>query len=370
MGTALVPVLLDRGCDVYVTSRKKREGGDHLAYLQGDAHDRRFLESILTEKADVIVDFMSYTSEEFKARADFLLNHAGQYIFLSSSRVYADAPRLTEKSDRLLDTVQDSEYLQTDEYALAKAKEENCLLESGRKNWTIVRPYVTYNDRRLQLTILEKDMWLDRVMRGKKMIYFDQFSSRETTMTSGRDVAALIGRLAGNPDTLGQVYHITTGEHHSWKWVFHQYVKEIEDRTGKKPRVLICRSDRTLDQLGRISRRTWQIRYDRLYDRIFDNKKIMEAAGTDFHFTSMKDGLHECMESYIGECQRDIHTADVTDYKLEGFLDRISGEREPLGRIGGMQDKIKYIIYRYLPVSFCEKMTVYLDRRREKKYEH
>lgn len=46
---------------------------------------------------------------------------------------------LTENSPRLLETVQDLEYKKTDEYALAKARQEDILYQSGFSNYTIVR---------------------------------------------------------------------------------------------------------------------------------------------------------------------------------------------------------------------------------------
>ena len=40
--------------------------------------------------------------------------------------------------------------------ALQKAREENLLLKSDSRNWTIIRPYITYYDERLQLGVFEK----------------------------------------------------------------------------------------------------------------------------------------------------------------------------------------------------------------------
>ncbi|MEO2263754.1 hypothetical protein [Dorea sp. YH-dor228] len=56
---------------------------------------------------------------------------------------------MTEESPRLLDVCRDADYLKTEEYALKKAKEEDFLKQKG-KNWTIVRPSITYNSERLR----------------------------------------------------------------------------------------------------------------------------------------------------------------------------------------------------------------------------
>lgn len=51
---------------------------------------------------------------------------------MSSARVYAENNALiSEDSPRLLDVSTDAVYLRTNEYALAKAREENILRNSG-----------------------------------------------------------------------------------------------------------------------------------------------------------------------------------------------------------------------------------------------
>ena len=162
MGVHLVNLLSSNpNCRITVTSRSRREGKDNVSYVQGNGHDIAFLNTLLKDKYDVIVDFMNYHTEEFRERYRILLNACGQFVYLSSSRVYADSDSpITEESPRLLDVTTDAEYLRTDEYALAKARQENLLRESEHKNWTIIRPYITYSEIRLQLGVLEKEAWL------------------------------------------------------------------------------------------------------------------------------------------------------------------------------------------------------------------
>lgn len=52
--------------------------------------------------------------------------------------------------------------LSIDEYAITKAHQENLLINSKNKNWTIIRPYITYSEQRLQLGTFEKEDWLYR----------------------------------------------------------------------------------------------------------------------------------------------------------------------------------------------------------------
>ena len=119
-----------------------------MRYLRGNAKDLSFIKSVTEQNDyDAIVDFMSYRTAEFKERYKMMLSHTGQYIFISSARVFAESKdKLREDSPRLLDVCKDEEYIKSDEYALAKAREEDLLKQSGKKNWTIVRPSITYND--------------------------------------------------------------------------------------------------------------------------------------------------------------------------------------------------------------------------------
>lgn len=170
--------------EIYVTSRKQMTSRDNLHYIQGNAKDPDFFVSLLNRKYDVIIDFMVYGTDELERRLPELLSHTDQYCFFSSSRVYAESRQpITEESPRLLDVCTDQEYLHTDEYALAKAREEDLLRKSKEKNWTIIRPYITYNDYRLQLGVYEKENWLYRALQGRTIVLPKDIADRKTSLT-------------------------------------------------------------------------------------------------------------------------------------------------------------------------------------------
>lgn len=89
MGVHLASLLNENKIDTFVTTRKERKDYGTVHYLVGNAHNDEFLLPILDkENFDVVVDFMVYNTEEFSNRAEKLLDSCGQYVFLSSSRVY------------------------------------------------------------------------------------------------------------------------------------------------------------------------------------------------------------------------------------------------------------------------------------------
>ena len=162
IGANLVRILSDNNVQTLVTSRSHYDNHHTISYVCGNAKDDAFLKKLCTQKWDAIVDFMSYKTNEFSARLDLLLSCTKQYVYISSSRVYADKEHpIKESSQRLLDVISDAAYLATDEYALTKARQEDLLINSVSKNYTIIRPYITYDKNRLQLGVLEKEEWLE-----------------------------------------------------------------------------------------------------------------------------------------------------------------------------------------------------------------
>ncbi|HHT04352.1 MAG TPA: NAD-dependent epimerase/dehydratase family protein, partial [Bacteroidales bacterium] len=275
MGVHLVNLLSKQECEITVTSRSRRKSKDNIEYIQGNARDVVFLQTtILNKKWDVIIDFMVYSTPLFKERAELLLQATSQYVFLSSARVYADSKEpIKENSSRLLDVSQDEVFLSLDEYSLTKARQEDILKNSGRSNWTIIRPYITYAENRLQLGVLEKEEWLYRALKGRTIFFSEDINSKFTTLTYGHDVAKGIVSIIGNKEALGEAFHITTNEAITWGSVLNIYLSVLEKHLGYEPKVVL----KDLESYNNIeSHKKYQIKYDRMFDRKFDNSKISQ----------------------------------------------------------------------------------------------
>ena len=65
IGMHLVHLLSNNGVETIVTSRKQRAAEENINYIQGNAHDIKFLQTILLEPWDAIVDSMIYTTQSF-----------------------------------------------------------------------------------------------------------------------------------------------------------------------------------------------------------------------------------------------------------------------------------------------------------------
>lgn len=345
IGKPLIELLNDRGDEVYVTSRSKRESKGNIHFLQGDAHDWQFLQQHLYVKYDVIVDFMVYSTKCFKERSKFYLNATDQYIFLSSARVYADSKvPIKEDAPRLLDICKDSEYLNSDEYALSKARSENVLFNSGKKNWTIIRPYITYNVKRLQLGGIELTTWLNAALSGRPLVIPKDIGQCETTMTYGDDVAKAISLLVGNKDALGEAFNVTGTDHMTWNNVTNIYQCIVEEKTGKRPKLY---TPDTSAKLSIVLGNAFQIKYDRTYNRIFDNSKLLQVCGESLSFTPMQDGLKACIRNYLDLPEEQKMTTKNVLY--EAWIDRSTCKKASIKRLRNNKEKLKYLSYYYVP---------------------
>lgn len=338
MGIPLVK-LLSKDNRLFVTSRSKRKNIENITYIKGNAKDKEFFHALMNRNYDSIIDFMVYDTEELKERLPVLLEHTNQYFFFSSSRCYADSNnRITEDLPRLVDVCTDSEYLSLDEYGIAKGREENLLKESGRTNWTIIRPYITYNSNRIQLGVYEKENWLRRALAGRTIVFPKDIASKKTSLTYGPDVAGAIVELIGNEKAYGEAFHITTEESYTWGEILEFYCNKIEEITGKRPKVkLVENSDGLMTVWNK-----WQIKYDRLFNREFDNSKIESVRGK-YDYKPIFEGLGECLEEFISN-----PTWVGTNAKYEAWCDRQCREWTPLKELPGIRAKLSYLKYRIL----------------------
>ena len=337
MGVHLTKILSENARNkVFVTSRKERNSNKaNVYFVVGDAKNDIFLDLLLKkEKWDCVVDFMVYTTEEFTNRSQKFLSSCNQYVFLSSSRVYADSSTpITEDSPRLLDVCKDEVYLKTDEYALAKARQENILFESGYKNFTIIRPYITYSENRLQLGVLEKETWLFTALNCKALVFSKDIASHTTTLTYGFDVARGIAAIIGKEEAYGQAFHITGNTSVKWQEVFDLYAKVLKENGVKFDLILKDKTHRLDYEAGK-----YQVIYDRYFDRVFDNSKIAKFIDIE-SFVKPEVCLKHCLEKFIKNPQFDCLPLSDVLLLLQGTKKHL-----PFLKIPGIKQKIKFIL--------------------------
>ncbi len=339
MGSHLCRELVSLGHVVVCTTRRERKNEDGITYAVGDAKRPSFLRGLLAEHWGAVVDFMVWSTDEFRERYSAILGATEQYVFTSSYRVYADSPVITEESPRLLDVVDDTAYLATDEYALCKARCEDLLAASGSSNWTVVRPAVTYDgaNGRLQLGVHEAAGWLWRAQRGLPVPMPTEMLSKQATMSYGGDVARMIALLVGNPAAMGESFTVSGSDHFTWGEVADAY------RSVLPFEVVEC----ALDDFVAVRGGEYQVRYDRMFDRVVDNSKVLSVTGiAPASLVDMRNGLIRELEIFAGSGNRLASAAG-----LQGRFDKLCGGMPALG-VGakefGAAGVGKYLIRRWL----------------------
>ena len=299
MGVYLTPELISMGYRVDVVSLDDAVSNNtNLRYIKTDAMNNETLAELLKNDYNAIVDFLIYKNPDitFKSRMDMLLGNTEHYIYLSSYRVYANEDKvITENSPRLLEASDNKEYLaeKTNEYSLYKAIGEDILSESKYKNWTVIRPAITYSKFRFQLTTLEANVVVYRMLNNKTLFLPEAAMGMQGTMSWAGDVAKMIARLILNKRTYCEKYTVATSEHHTWNEIA-DYYAELGNLKYKTV------DTETFLNLWNPNNKfaKWQLMYDRLFDRIIDNSKILNITGLkQSELMSLKEGLRRELDA-------------------------------------------------------------------------
>ena len=160
-----------------------------------------------------------------------------------------------------------------------------------KKNWTIIRPAITYSLLRNQLVTLEAPNTIGRALLGKPVVLPETAKNVQATMSWAGDVAQMIAGILFNENALGEAYTVSTSEHHTWGEIAEYY----EDICGLKS-VWVDQTDflrcavTGFDDFPYTG--SWQLVYDRLFDRIIDNSKILALTGMkQENLMKLYDGL-------------------------------------------------------------------------------
>lgn len=352
IGTPLIAILRqNQDIQICVTSRSEHSSEENVQYLKADVLNQSELENILMRNHwDAVIDFMIYSESVFRQRIGLLLKSTDQYFFLSSATEYSDLDEIiTEKTPRLLDVTTDKELLAVKPYPINKALCENILRQTGLTNWTIVRPYITFNSNRLQLGCYEKELWLWRCLNGGEVLFSKDIAQQYTTFTFAKDVAFAISKLIGNDKAFGEDFTITTNQSLKWNEILDIYKMVLLRERNIKMRVKW--TDESLNL--RFRQGQWHAKYDRLYNRRFNNAKLMGIL-PDLKFTEVKKGLEHCLTEFL---------------KTENFRSipapchaRLANSYVPLQNIRGIKNRVKQLLVRYMPKPLFNRIFLVIGK--------
>lgn len=289
LGSYTAKELLRLGCFVDIICLEDNvSDNDHLRFYKEYATLEYLTEFLENRYYDGIVNFIHYESvEAYRPVHKLLSAKTGHLIFLSSYRVYADLQHpITETAPQLLDVVDDKEFLEREDYAAPKSRNERFIREESKTtNWTIVRPVISFSDRRLDIVTVSGHEVLDRTRRGETIL----LPQAAKTLTAGLDWAGNSGKLIANllfqEKAFGEAFTISSAQNLTWGEVADIYTK------------LIGAKFKWVGTEEYVESRNWQgtpwiLKYDRLFDREIDNHKVLDATGLKkSDFTSIAEGI-------------------------------------------------------------------------------
>lgn len=339
IGTYVCEELKKKQCNVYVTSRRAIPNSDNINYYQGNALDNEFIVKVLNEKKwDIVLDFMVYKDEMFSKRLEFILSKVTHYIYISSARVFNNTYKLkiNEKSELISDFNEKYEIPDTD-YPIIKCNQERFIEKQKNNNWTILRPYITYDSNRLQLGPFEKEDWLYRALNGKAIVLPNCIMDAKTTLTSGKDVARIIALLLFCDGIKGESYNIASTQSVTWKEVVEIYLQELQKELGYKPRIILQRKSEFYKYNSHVP-----IEYDRIYERTFDISKLINKVGEQ-SFIQVETGLADDLKAFLSNIK-----FGKINWKAEAYKDKHSNNRESIFTFNNLKCMLKYFLFRYI----------------------
>lgn len=290
LGTYTGEELLRKGCYVdVICPEDKVSHHERLRFIQSRASLELLEELFSQNRYDGIVNFLHYSDpEKYPPYHALLTANTDHLIFLSSYRVYADQQPITEETPMLLDVTEDLEFRETERYAISKAKMERFLrAQEGPVNWTIVRPVISSSYRRLDIVTISKNTVLEMTREGKTI----SLPLAAKDKTAGLDWAGNSGKLIANllfkEETKGQAYTISSAQNLTWGQVAEIYTELV----GAKFQWV---DTETYIQEFETEATPWGLFYDRLFDRVIDNSKVLRATGLKPEdFLSLKEGIQQ-----------------------------------------------------------------------------
>ncbi len=350
MGRPLVSLLVEGGHRVFVVCRRKvgeevirrlESGGG--GYFFGDAKDKSFMTGVLSRHFDAIVDFCIYSSEEFRERMAAFLDKTDQYVCLSTAAVYADIPTpKNESSPRYMEVDPPKEgTAKWGWYCYEKARIEDILIASGKRNWTIVRPGITMNANHVGWGLWWNDDWGGRIIRGQKVVVEKDILDFKFSLSSGAQVALLIASVIGNQKALGEIFNVCSGEVWSWRDLLDTF-KAVFSKHGYEIKVSYVTSQ---DVIMANPGAEYCYKRARLLDRVFDHTKILSIIPPITTSETMSELLEKWTDSYVQTYKRvPVELAHAV------FMDKLAGDCSPRRDFGTSCQYFKYLIMRYCPI--------------------
>jgi nucleoside-diphosphate-sugar epimerase len=288
LGTYVTDEMVSRGVHVDVICLEDYENSNMVTYYK-EKVNFEYIQKFLNGKTyAAIVDFLHYVEiKDYEKMYNLYSEHTNQIVLLSSYRVYADeAHPIVEESPTWFDVDVDKEFLETEDYALPKLRCEKFLKSCSKKNWTIVRPVISFSDKRFDLFTYSGSTIITKIKNKEKIILPQDAKNIVAGIDWAGNTGRLIGKLLMNEKALGETFTISSGPNITWGDFADIYSEVLgaDISWGSMDEFIKYGPDMRWNK--------WGLKYDRMLERSVDVSKVMRVTGTKKEdFKPIKEAL-------------------------------------------------------------------------------
>jgi nucleoside-diphosphate-sugar epimerase len=266
ISTECAALLHGRGHEILVLSRGQTAVPSEYRAIRSDRKDAAAMRVTLKGvQPDVVLNFLGYDVPEVQMDYELFQGVVRQYVFISSTVVYARPPRklpLTEDAP-LGNPLWD--------YAVKKLACEQWLQQCRHDTGfpvTIVRPSHTYSKRWIPNPVSSGSYTFAARLEQGKPVYVHDDGESPWTLTTAADFALGLAGLVGNAEAIGEAFHITSDEVLTWNQIYAEIAAALgveSPQIVKVPTDFICQ---VAPQM------TGTLKGDKAHPGVFDNSKI------------------------------------------------------------------------------------------------
>ena len=268
-----------------------------VTILKADIRDSKQVEkAVAGHRFDCIVNWAAFEPDHVHQDIKLLGPLTQQYIFISSASVYLKPPPhwiITEE------TPVGNPFWP---YAQDKIACEELLIDNHRKNGfpvTIVRPSHTYTNGWIPSPIGSRDFTIAKRMLDNKPVISPGDGQSLWTLTHSEDFARGFTGLLGNPDAIGEIFHITSDETRTWD----AFYGIIGEALGTDVNIVHIPSE----VVNGISPLLGQgLMGDKGYSMVFDNIKIRNLVPDFKAKISFEEGIRRSLEWFDEDPARKV----------------------------------------------------------------
>jgi len=302
---------LELGHEVTVLNRSQTEQPLPASVRQssGDLQSDATYASLGSETFDCVCQFFAFEPDRVARDIAAFSGRTAQYVFISTASIYH---KPIDRFERITERTPLTNPFW--EYSQKKARMEASLFEAharGALPVTVVRPSHTYR-RRLPSALGGGDWTARRMLAGQKVIVHGDGTSL-WTLTHASDFARPFARLLGNPRALGEAFHITGDNVHTWDEIFTEMARAL----GVEPRLEHVASD-TLVRYEP----AWKgpLHGDKAPSTVFDNSKVRAVAGPFPTTVAPREGFAAAAPDVRRRLERGLGVDAALDAKVDRIL--------------------------------------------------